>query len=303
MERSKRRFTVGDKVVVRSDFVDYIESSGQRGLINISMRKMCDFVMQITKVRHGNYDYNAIKVGNQANFDTDSWAWKDEWFEPYNKFKKGDVVSAITDNLKIVSIKNGYIGEVVEVIDRNKVKVKTIRSFNGGNSSYVVKSENLKRCYLKEETIMERKEIKMFECACCGEEVLESDIAGYTSDGEPICDDCYEENYVRCEDCGCLVDIYEAYKTIHGDYICEDCKDDYYVCENCGELIPNGEEYCVTSLNGDDYYICEYCRDSGCYHYCYECDDCIMKMIWFWMKMRVGGFVEIAMMNMLKGKF
>lgn len=88
MERIKRRFTVGDKVVVRSDFVDYIESSGQRGLINISMRKMCDFVMQITKVRHGDYDYNAIKVGNQANFDTDLWAWKDEWFEPYNKFKK-----------------------------------------------------------------------------------------------------------------------------------------------------------------------------------------------------------------------
>lgn len=284
MERSKRRFTIGDKVVVRSDLVDYIESNGQRGLINTNMRKMCDFVMQITRIIHDNFtfDYRAIKAGDEANFDTDSWAWKDEWFEPYNKFKKGDIVSAITDNLKIVSIKNGYIGEVIEVIDRNKVKVKTIRSFDGGNGSYVVKSENLKRCYLKEETIMERKEIKMVECACCGEEIPESIIAGYNSDGEPICDDCYEENYVRCEDCGCLVDIDYAYKTIHGDYVCEDCKDNYYVCADCGELIPDGEEYYVTSLNGDDYYICEYCKDSGYYHYCYECDDLYHEddMVW-----------------------
>lgn len=129
-------------------------------------------------------------------------------------------------------------------------------------------------------------------CTICG--ATNEDLYEVTINGEAklVCLDCAEANGFRlCRDCGNLVPEDEAHE--YGDeWVCEDCVDDYVVCEDCGCLIAQGDEYrvnpdtrgeaCVCSDCVDAYTLCDDCGDyfsegylygDGTNHVCHTCYD------------------------------
>lgn len=109
-------------------------------------------------------------------------------------------------------------------------------------------------------------------CAHCGEEL---DInEGFFVDDELYCEDCLDELFVECDDCGEYIRRDEVIETGNGRIVCEDCLDRYYTrCEDCGEYYPADEMNIVTSLGDTDYYICDDCRNYGDYYRCDNCGD------------------------------
>ena len=107
------------------------------------------------------------------------------------------------------------------------------------------------------------------QCADCEEWVPEDEIY-YTHDGDPICQDCYDDNYFTCEECGEIhnVDDMVAVNRNYSDecYVCEDCaENDYYRCDACGEYVSRRHLTYDGNLT-----ICDDCSDN--YTQCADCD-------------------------------
>lgn len=100
------------------------------------------------------------------------------------------------------------------------------------------------------------------ECGC----VIEEHDDYYEVDGKIYCEDCYNELFETCEDCG-STHLREDMAWVEGydHYVCQDCYEDNYIeCANCGSL-----EYRRNAYRSNDGLICENCRD-----YDYSCCDC-----------------------------
>ena len=88
-----------------------------------------------------------------------------------------------------------------------------------------------------------------------------------------ICEACGEsvEDIYICSECGktfCEDHIEE----INGEYVCRECRDDYYTyCEECGEYYKNEE---VSWLENYGMHVCNNCLDNN-YIECDECENCI----------------------------
>ena len=108
-------------------------------------------------------------------------------------------------------------------------------------------------------------------CGCTNEELFELEVNGETVN---VCADCAEAlGFVQCADCGEWIPEDEARITADGDTICESCyDDDYFTCEDCGEIHPNSE---LVEVNPGTYgvtYVCESCADRN-YYKCEECGE------------------------------
>ena len=108
-----------------------------------------------------------------------------------------------------------------------------------------------------------KKENKI--CSICGG-IIEGEV--YEVNGEIMCQECFDEHYFYCEDCGRVEDrdngcwVEDAYKMV-----CEDCANGYSYCEDCGN-------YYERATYIQDYgYVCERCFDRGDYGYCEGCDN------------------------------
>lgn len=107
-------------------------------------------------------------------------------------------------------------------------------------------------------------------CSHCGREI-EGDEEFQEYNGEIYCIDCFDEEFVTCEDCGEITPRDNAYWVENEcKYICESCyEDNYFTCEDCGEVCHN--DY-GTWVDHGDRIVCEYCRDNN-YYYCDECGE------------------------------
>lgn len=93
-----------------------------------------------------------------------------------------------------------------------------------------------------------------------------------TADGL-VSNECVEENYVLCDQCGNLVrkdSVTLAYKNGSEVHVCNDCLDSEYVrCDDCGDWF-----YCdeiQTARGGRQ--VCDGCREN--YMYCNRCDELV----------------------------
>ena len=105
-------------------------------------------------------------------------------------------------------------------------------------------------------------------CSKCGCEInIDEDGYYYDEDrDEYICDDCFDDYYIKCNDCGEVVDKEDAYYiTDIGEYVCENCIDNYAQCEDCGDYV---SDWRYVNNYGN---VCENCYYNGNYG---ECDDC-----------------------------
>lgn len=100
-------------------------------------------------------------------------------------------------------------------------------------------------------------------CPCCGDE--------HTTTENIMCDECREDYYAKCENCGCGIQEYGEYIYTEDDhyYCCEDCaeRDGYYCSEDTGNWIYEDNLY-------KDYYTNEY--------YEYEGDDAVESYEGHW---------------------
>lgn len=96
-----------------------------------------------------------------------------------------------------------------------------------------------------------------FTCERCGKVVDDYHIVHIKDTEEYVCDDCADENYYRCMECG---EWYSSSKIIsdsNNQHLCEDCYcDSYYTCAVCGEFV-HQDDACWNEATDEMY--CEYC--------------------------------------------
>ena len=105
---------------------------------------------------------------------------------------------------------------------------------------------------------------KMLKCAGCG---APCGPAPFHYEGDPYCNACVEEDFVRCYECNMMLHRDDAYWDDDGDPFCEDCYNEYYTrCDSCDREVRRRDAYTVDDT--------DYCR--GCYHEffteCYRCE-------------------------------
>ena len=106
---------------------------------------------------------------------------------------------------------------------------------------------------------------RTFFCCECGEEV--QGTMYHIGNEDYICEDCRYDYYSCCEHCDALVPD-EDIVTVDNDrrFVCRDCADYYYTCSHCHELFSSN------NIAVDTYYItlCTDCYDN---HY-FTCENC-----------------------------
>ena len=107
-------------------------------------------------------------------------------------------------------------------------------------------------------------------CYECGEELQENDPMYQVEGGEYICESCRDDYYVSCDDCGCLV-YYADAQMVYGwdseQLVCQECLNERYVyCDHCEEYVNEAEIWTSSSRLT----ICEQCYVD---HY-FTCASC-----------------------------
>ena len=147
-----------------------------------------------------------------------------------------------------------------------------------------------------------------FTCERCGKVVDEYHIIHIEDTGEYVCDDCAEEHYYQCMECG---EWYSSEKIItdsDNQHLCEDCyENNYYICTFCGEFVH--QDYVCLDEATDEMY-CEYCysteigsrvvnsyhsNDDWTVHYTEnEYNDCVSDKLTLGLEIEVAGYTDFA---------
>ena len=109
--------------------------------------------------------------------------------------------------------------------------------------------------------------VEAIYCFECGKELQKPEAIYYIGGDEYICEDCRDDYYLSCEDCGDLVREEDIIAIDDGArYVCELCADNYYTCDHCRGL------FSPDHIAVDTYYItlCSDCYDD----YYFTCEDC-----------------------------
>ena len=94
-------------------------------------------------------------------------------------------------------------------------------------------------------------------CERCGKVVEDCHIVYISDTEEWVCDDCAEEDYYQCMECGEWYSGNRIISDSNNQHLCEDCYcDNYYTCEGCGEFVRQDNVY---RNEGSDEICCEYC--------------------------------------------
>lgn len=104
-------------------------------------------------------------------------------------------------------------------------------------------------------------------CWECNSPIYENMETIETADGDTICNDCYQEYYSTCNDCGEIIHNDYSVVTYDGYTICNDCYNHhYFTCEDCGEIYHENDRN--VGNNGG-----WYCNDCICDHEDYEDEE------------------------------
>lgn len=103
--------------------------------------------------------------------------------------------------------------------------------------------------------------VKCWRCGC----VVSGDAVWYDRDGNAVCEDCHESDYMTCSDCGEEV-LEEDGRMVGDKFFCDRCADEWCECDQCGEAVQSSDAY--TARDGDT--VCQSCRED---HF-FRCRSC-----------------------------
>ena len=110
-------------------------------------------------------------------------------------------------------------------------------------------------------------ETEAIPCYECGEELKDHDTMYETWNGDYVCEDCRDEYYYCCDSCYELVHVDDAIAVDYNDgYVCESCADNYYTCDHCDNLFSDQN----IAVNTIGITLCEYCYNE----YYFTCEGC-----------------------------
>jgi len=96
------------------------------------------------------------------------------------------------------------------------------------------------------------------KCRECGEMILREEAIEYEK--EFICQDCFDEEYTVCGDCGCIIPISETTVINRSRRterrVCNTCRQEYFHCDVCGEYVTESEIW----ASDDERSICYNCN-------------------------------------------
>lgn len=142
---------------------------------------------------------------------------------------------------------------------------------------------------------MENVKSNVIICSICGCPIDESERVETNPDtGEPVCEQCYLEEFSFCACCDEPHAIEDMIWVDHLGYVCQDCIDEVcFQCDDCGEYVVNDERNQVVGERGEVRHVCNnclensyfWCEGCGSYHPesemhwdsdsdCYYCDEC-----------------------------
>lgn len=231
------KYAVGDKVVIVSRLVDYMNPK-----IDIYLGKTMT-IKEIT--REINFPY--FMVEDQATRDSDCgcWYWNDNMIDH-------KATERLHRKLALTTVTCSHCGQVIEGVE---------------GIDYIIEDDNI----LCKDCIEADEDNKYTFCSDCGAIIAKEDVyKGYHNSEEvTVCDDCWD-NYVLCDDCG---DFYHEDDTESDRHtcVCRDCYDDNYCrCDGCNSIIRCDDSCCVHTNDGD-IYVCDDCLSD--YNCCDECDE------------------------------
>ena len=106
-------------------------------------------------------------------------------------------------------------------------------------------------------------------CENCNDEMGEDDVV-FNRHQEVFCLACYNELYHYCEACDGEELVDESSRTVDGHIICQDCAENSYCqCDDCGLMMGSGHGIIFTAEDTDNRY-CGNCYD----RHLTECDRC-----------------------------
>jgi formylmethanofuran dehydrogenase subunit E len=111
---------------------------------------------------------------------------------------------------------------------------------------------------------MKTERIHCFEC---GKELKDQENIYHIGGDQYICEDCRDDYYYYCDDCNKLVrDIIPV--DDGAGYVCDECARRYFCCDHCGELYSSGHiavdlHYITLCIQcyGDHYFTCPTCEE------------------------------------------
>ena len=108
------------------------------------------------------------------------------------------------------------------------------------------------------------------ECVYCGCPVSQEDA--YLVDDDRYCEECYDELFSRCEECGDVYPVKDCtWIQSTEKTVCETCLSDcYFFCDDCGKFYPESDLHRV-SVDREYRHVCENCV--GDYVICDDCED------------------------------
>lgn len=115
----------------------------------------------------------------------------------------------------------------------------------------------------------------MKTCECCGL-TIKDEVCYYETDNDYVCEECYENEYYTCEDCGRVIiqsDMYNVHDRSGLKFVCDECSNDYYTCEDCGSIHDYNNLIQIHTMSGSTYDVCNSCFESGDYYYCEDCGN------------------------------
>lgn len=107
-------------------------------------------------------------------------------------------------------------------------------------------------------------------CFECGEEIPDHETMYNIGNENYICEDCRDEYYICCEDCEELVPVDDIINVDNDRYVCEDCSSNYYRCDCCEHYYSDHN----IAVNTIAWTLCDDCYNDYFFR-CAECDDIV----------------------------
>ena len=223
------------------------------------------------KINRQMFHYGAEKLIQSRLYPQDNDG-NDTVYTPYRNIVQ-EIISTIFDVPNLWTLGKGVEAVCKYATDGGGTNYKDYQFFNSCTISRIKGSENPYKITIGAQPMCiscgnhHRVEDNIsccnsgYTCTDCGERVSDDDVVWV--DDEPYCRDCVE----YCERCDEYHRGESTYIRGYG-YVCEDCRNEYfYYCEECGGYVRESDAYWVES---EQRYVCDDCID----RYYTRCEDC-----------------------------